>query len=128
MHCAILKALHDFQEKRAHKSRDMQFFLQNFQNEIFKVFKMFKNMLQLSRAACWINSIISKRNKINPLTIYLFCHYCSSLLWCNYWISLKSDSHFPKKSFIYFNEISLKIDGKWFLFHLISSAHSQDII
>ena len=39
LHCAILKALHSFQEKRANKSRDMQFFLQNVQNEIFKKFK-----------------------------------------------------------------------------------------
>ena len=42
MHCAIVKALHGFQEKKAHKSRDMQFFLQNVQNEIFKIFKTFK--------------------------------------------------------------------------------------
>ena len=41
LHCAILKALHCFKEKRAHKSRDMQFFLQNVQNEIFKILKMF---------------------------------------------------------------------------------------
>ena len=26
LHCAILKALHGFQEKRAHRSRDIQFF------------------------------------------------------------------------------------------------------
>ena len=30
-------ALHDFKEKRAHKARDMQFFLQVVQNEIFKI-------------------------------------------------------------------------------------------
>ena len=29
LHCAILKALHNFQEKGALESRDMQFFLQN---------------------------------------------------------------------------------------------------
>ena len=45
LHYAILKALHGFQEKRAHKSRDLQFFLQNVQNEIFKIFKMFKTTL-----------------------------------------------------------------------------------
>ena len=50
--CAILKALQDFQEKRAHKSSDMQFFLQNVQNEIFKSFKMFKNNIKFTRAAC----------------------------------------------------------------------------
>ena len=43
LHCTILKALHGFQEKRAHKLRDMQFFLQNVQKEIFKIFRMFKN-------------------------------------------------------------------------------------
>ena len=42
LHSPILKALPNFQEKTAHKSSDMQFFLQNVQNEIFKVFKMFK--------------------------------------------------------------------------------------
>ena len=40
LQCAILKALHGFQKKRAHKSRDMQFFLQN---GILKIFRMFKN-------------------------------------------------------------------------------------
>ena len=48
LHCAILKAVHGFQEKRARKSRDMQFFLQNFQNEIFKIFKMFKNYMKFA--------------------------------------------------------------------------------
>ena len=42
LHSPILKALHDFQKKTAHKSSDMQFFLQNVQNEIFKIFKMFE--------------------------------------------------------------------------------------
>ena len=37
LNCAILKALHAFQEKRDLKSRDMQFFLQNVSNEIFKI-------------------------------------------------------------------------------------------
>ena len=48
LYCAILKALHSFQEKRAHKSRDMQFFFQNLQNEIFKIFKIFKNKMLLN--------------------------------------------------------------------------------
>ena len=52
LHCAILKALHGFQEKRAHKSRDMQFFLQNIQNKNFKILKMFKNNMKFTRAAC----------------------------------------------------------------------------
>ena len=46
-HCAILKALH--------KSRGMQYILQNVQNEIFKIFKIFKllkNNMKFIRAAC----------------------------------------------------------------------------
>ena len=39
---AILKISYDIQEKRAYKSKDIQFFLQNVQNEIFKILKMFK--------------------------------------------------------------------------------------
>ena len=46
LHCAILKALHGFQEKRALKLRDMQFFLQNVLNKIFKIFKMFENNMK----------------------------------------------------------------------------------
>ena len=52
LHCAILKALHSFQEKRAHKSRDKQFFFQDVQNKIFKISKMFKNNIKFIRAAC----------------------------------------------------------------------------
>ena len=63
LHCYILKALHGFQEKRAHKSRDIQFFLQNVQNKIFKIFKMFKNNIKFTRAAYWINSKISNKDK-----------------------------------------------------------------
>ena len=32
LHCTILKASHRIKEKRAHKTRDMQFLLQNVQN------------------------------------------------------------------------------------------------
>ena len=42
MHCAILKALHDFQEKRVHKSRGKQFFFQNVQNEISRFSRCLK--------------------------------------------------------------------------------------
>ena len=52
LHCAILKALHGFPKKRALKLRNMEFFLQNVQNEIFKIFKVFKNSMKFSRAAC----------------------------------------------------------------------------
>ena len=53
LHCAILKALHGFQgEKGAPKSRDMQYILQNVQNEIFKIFKILKNDMKFTKAAC----------------------------------------------------------------------------
>ena len=56
LHGAIQKALNGFQENRAHKSRDMRFFLQNVQNDFlqndFKVFRMFKNNMKFTRAAC----------------------------------------------------------------------------
>ena len=39
LHCAILKALHAFQEKAGLKSMDVQLFLQNAPNEIFKTSK-----------------------------------------------------------------------------------------
>ena len=62
LHCAILKALHAFQEKRDQnaikESRNMQFFLQNVPNETFKFFKMFENNIKFTRAACWINMVI----------------------------------------------------------------------
>ena len=52
---AIPEALGGFQEKRSHKSRDMQFFLQNVQNDFFqndlKIFRMFKNNMRFTRAA-----------------------------------------------------------------------------
>ena len=88
LHCVIRKALHGFKEKRAHKARDMQFFLQNFQNYIFKILKMFKNNMKLTRPACWFNSKISNRDKNTTPMIFLFCYYCLLLLWCNYWESL----------------------------------------
>ena len=55
-HSAALKALTRFQEK---KSKDMQFFLQNVQTEIFKIFKMFRNNIKFTR----VNSKISNRQK-----------------------------------------------------------------
>ena len=50
LHCAILKVLCNFKEKRAHKARYMQFFNQNVQNEIFNILKMFKNNMKITRA------------------------------------------------------------------------------
>ena len=42
LHYAIIKTLYCFKEKREHEARDTQFFLQNVQNKIFKILKMFK--------------------------------------------------------------------------------------
>ena len=51
LHCAILKVLYGFKEKRAHKVRDMQLFIKNVQKVIFKILKMFKNNMEFTRAA-----------------------------------------------------------------------------
>ena len=77
-HCAVLKALHGFQGKSVLKARSMQFFLQNIKRKLMK----------FTRAVCWISSKISKRDENTTLIIFLFCHCCRSLLWCNYWRSL----------------------------------------
>ena len=76
LHCAIVKDLHTFLQKRDLKSRDMHFFFQNVPNEIFKIFKMFEHNMKLTRAAYWINSNISNWDKNTTLIIFLFCHYC----------------------------------------------------
>ena len=96
LQCASIKALLAFREKWYLKSRDIEFFLQNVLNEIFKIFKMFENNMEFTRAAYWINSKISNRNKNTALIIFLFSHYCCSLLWCNYWKSAKVGSHHQK--------------------------------
>ena len=55
LHGEILKALHGFQGKKE-PTRDMQFFLQNVQNDFlendFTIFRMFKNNMKFTRAAC----------------------------------------------------------------------------
>ena len=43
LHCAILKALSDFYETRVYEARYSQVLFQNFQSEVFKIFKMFQN-------------------------------------------------------------------------------------
>ena len=63
LHCAILKALYDFKEKRANKARDMQFFIQNIQNETFTILKMFKNNMKFIRAACRMLSYIKNKQE-----------------------------------------------------------------
>ena len=95
LHCAIILKPYTVFRKREPTSH-MQFFLPNIQNEIFKIFKMLKSNMKFTRAACWINSKNKQQRKTTTLIIFLFYHYCWSLLWCNYWKSLKSDSHLPK--------------------------------
>ena len=84
LHCTILKAFHTFKGKRAHKARDFstQFFPENVENE------MFKYNIKFTRAACWINSKMSNRNKNTTLIIFLFCRYYWLISRCNYWRSL----------------------------------------
>ena len=110
LHCAILKALHGFSGKKNPQVKG--FFLQNVQNETFLIFKMYKNNMKFTRAVSWINSKIS--NKWDENTTLLLVILC-----CNYWKSLKLDSHLPKNCF--------KNDENCFLFPLKSSPRSQDI-
>ena len=49
LHCVILKALYEFEEKRARKARNRQFLFQNVQLEIFKILKMFKNSMKFTQ-------------------------------------------------------------------------------
>ena len=56
--------------------------------KISKILKMFKYNTKFIRAAYWINSEISYKDKNTTLMIFLFCKYCLPLLWCNYWRSL----------------------------------------
>ena len=75
MHCTILEV---------YKAKSMQFFLQNVQNKIFKILKIFKYNMKFTRAACWISSKISNRDENTALIIFLFW----SSLWCHYGRSL----------------------------------------
>ena len=88
LHCTILKALYGFKKKRARKARGRKYFLQNVQNEIFRILKIFENNMKFTRAACWISSKISNKDKSITLIMFLFCRYYWSLLWCNCWRSL----------------------------------------
>ena len=47
-----------------HTKQEICYFsFQKFKNEIFKTIKMFKCNMKFTRAACWINSKMSSRNK-----------------------------------------------------------------
>ena len=57
LHSAVWKALYNFKIKRAQEARHNQFFFQNVQNnEIFEIFKMFRNN-------SWINVYCKKRKR-----------------------------------------------------------------
>ena len=51
--------------------------------------KVLENTMKFTRAASWMNSKISNRNKHTTLIIFLFCRYCWPLLWYKYWTSSK---------------------------------------
>ena len=65
LHCAILKGLHSFNEKRDQKLRDIKFLLQNVQNKIFEILKVFKNNINSK-----INSSLQHRTH-SMLRLYL---------------------------------------------------------
>ena len=93
LHCAILKTLYNFKEKRAHKAYRQEicnFFLQNVQKEEFQDFGNVWKQHEIHQIekTCRIKSKISNRDKNTTLMIFLFYHYCWSLLWLNYWRSL----------------------------------------
>ena len=77
LHGAVWKALYNFEIKRAQEARHNQFFFQNIQNnEIFEIFKMFKNN-------SWINVYYTKANAYTPWTA------CSVFNWKYlYWVNL----------------------------------------
>ena len=102
-------------------------FLQNVEYEIFKIFKTFRNNMKFTRAAYWINSKKRNSDKNTTLIIFLSCHYCWSLLWCNYWKSLKSAPTFQNKLVYLLQWKLFKSDEKCILFHLKNSPRSQDI-
>ena len=60
--CTVVwKALYNFKIKRAQEARHNQFFFQNVQNnEIFEIFKMFKN-------SSWINAYYTKSKRLSSL-------------------------------------------------------------
>ena len=82
LHCAILKVLYNFKVKKALEARDP------FLNYIFEMFKILKNNMKFTRAACWINTKVSDRQSSTTLMIFLCCYWCWLLLCCNYWRSL----------------------------------------
>ena len=96
LHYALLKALHDFKEKWAHKADRQEicnFFLQNVQKEISKILEYhFRKQTEIHQRSLLKKAQKkqlkkSNRDKSTTLMIFLFCHYCWSLFWQNYWRS-----------------------------------------
>ena len=76
LHSAVWKALYNFKIKRAQQARHNQFFIQNVQNnEIFEIFKMFKNN-------SWINIYYTKSKRLQSLDC-LFCFQLKYLFLVN---------------------------------------------
>ena len=69
--------------------RGKRFPFQNFQRQVFKIFKMFKKKVQFTRVVIWINFEISNRGNSPTLIKFLCCHYCWPLLCCSYWGSFR---------------------------------------
>ena len=73
---AILKALRGFREKRAHKSRNMQFFLEDVQNDFLqndlKIFRMVKsNMKSPEQRAELIQKKSNRDKNVSLLLVIL---------------------------------------------------------
>ena len=96
----------------------MQFFLQNVQNEIFKIFRMFKSNMKFIRVACWINCKISNRDKTTTLTKYSYFVTIVGHYYCVIIESLQQSqtTTFQKNCFICFNESPLKMMESAFYF------------
>ena len=60
LHCAFLKP---------YKARDMQFFLQNVQNEIVKILKMFKYNMKFTRAPSILNKQQRQKHHAHDILI-----------------------------------------------------------
>ena len=68
LHYAISKVLFDPKVTRAHDVID-QFLLQYFQNVILEIFRIFKNYMKFTKAACWIISNFHYRGNSTTLMI-----------------------------------------------------------
>ena len=95
LHCAILKAICGFQEKRDREARDSLFFFQNFQNDIFEILKIFSDKSNSPEHAVELTKNVSTETK-SALMIFLCCDYCCWLLCCNYWSCLMLWNFFLK--------------------------------